>query len=574
MCLGPVLNARPEDRLMNPSELVRRGRIPFLLSFMLALIGMPQDVCDFHERQVGIAHSMPWLSRAGAMVKRVTDAMLRLLDFFAHPAVQRYALAAMVLAIALAVGHFYPTQTLFVAGMTLPELREQKGRLANEADQILQKAREEKRFDLSKEEDERFEKIHEEIERLSKQIEREEKQAATMASLESSGRRSEPLSQDNRENRGGDRVERKTDDPTLEGLRSWLMAGCVGHDVTPEVRAMAARHSVDLNSKHFTIRLPEVPLRANTADGIAQWRMANNITEKRAALGVGSGAIGGYTVKDEMMKSLEVSLLAYGGMRQAATVIRTETGADLPWPTVNDTANKGRRISENSGLTNTDVAFNQIVFNAFKYTSDYVLVAWEFLQDSTINAASVLGDLLGIRIARILNDELTTGTGSGQPNGIVTAAGSGVTSVADPPTYDNIIDLVHSVDPAYREQGAKFMLSDATLKTIKKIKVLQYSGDTTGVPLWQPSLTAGQPNRIHDYEYVINQSMASPGSSAKKMLFGALQKYMIRDVRDVTLVRLDERFAELGQVAFLAFSRHDGDLLDSGTDPVKYMQQS
>lgn len=118
------------------------------------------------------------------------------------------------------------------------------------------------------------------------------------------------------------------------------------------------------------------------------------------------------------------------------------------------------------------------------------------------------------------------------------------------------------------------MLHDTTLKTIKKIKVLQYSGDTSGVPLWSPSLTAGQPNSILGYRYTINQSMAVPGSSAKKVLFGDFSKYLVRDVRDFYVLRLDERFAELGQVAFLAFSRHDGDLLDAGTNPIKYMQQA
>jgi HK97 family phage major capsid protein len=118
------------------------------------------------------------------------------------------------------------------------------------------------------------------------------------------------------------------------------------------------------------------------------------------------------------------------------------------------------------------------------------------------------------------------------------------------------------------------MFNDTTLKSLKKIKVLQYSGDTTGIPLWQPSMQLGQADRILGYEFTINQSMASPGSSAKKILFGDLSKYIIRDVRDFTLLRLDERFAELQQVAFLAFSRHDGDLLDAGTNPVKYMSQA
>lgn len=442
------------------------------------------------------------------------------------------------------------------------ELLDKKGHLATEADEILKRAAAEQRYDLSADENAKFDAIHADIDKIDEHIARLERQESALAS---NGRRSEPTQPTAETRQLETRGPRKDADPNMEGLRSWLMAGC-NMDVTPEMRAMAARSNVNLDSKNFTIKLPARPLRSLSPEGMAEWR---------AALGVATGAIGGYTVKDEMMKALEVSLLAYGGMRQSSTVIRTETGAALPWPTMNDTANKGRRISENSVMTNTDVAFGQVEFNAYKYTSDYVLVAWEFLQDSTINAAEVIGKALGERIGRITNDEFTTADGSSKPNGIVNAAGAGVTATAltATTTYDNIIDLVHSVDPAYRDNGAKFMLSDAALKMLKKIKVLQYSGDTTGVPLWQPSLVLGQPNTIAGYPYVINQSMTAPATSVKSILFGDLSKYMIRDVRDVTLVRAEERFVEYGQVAFLAFSRHDGDLLDAGTDPVKYHVQ-
>ena len=113
------------------------------------------------------------------------------------------------------------------------------------------------------------------------------------------------------------------------------------------------------------------------------------------------------------------------------------------------------------------------------------------------------------------------------------------------------------------------MFADSTLKALKKIKIPQFSGDTNGMPLWQPGLVQGQPDRILGYPFVINQDVAAMAASAKAIVFGDLSKYLIRDVRDVTLLRLDERYAENHQVAFLAFSRHDGDLLDAGTDPVK-----
>jgi HK97 family phage major capsid protein len=299
------------------------------------------------------------------------------------------------------------------------------------------------------------------------------------------------------------------------------------------------------------------------------------LTEQRAALtgAQSTTTTGGYTVPDELMRSLEVALLAFGGVRSVATVIRTATGGPLPIPTTNDTSNKGEIIAENTTQNELEMTFGQLVLDAYKYTSKYILASVEFLQDSSINVPEFLGQALANRIGRITNDHFSTGDGSGKPKGIVDASTAGVSSVADPPTYDNFVDLVHSVDPEYRVNG-RFMMNDATLKSIKKIKVLQYSGDTVGAPLWAPGLVAGQPDTILGYSYVINQSMASPGSSAKKVLFGDFSKYIIRDVRDFTLLRLDERFAELGQVAFLAFSRHDGDLLNAGTNPVKHMAQA
>jgi HK97 family phage major capsid protein len=340
---------------------------------------------------------------------------------------------------------------------------------------------------------------------------------------------------------------------------------------TPEMRASAERAGARIDANQFVFRLSSVPLASLRSDDIAEWKKRNE--EHRAAMGTTSGAVGAYTVPDAAMQALEIALLEFGGMRRVATVIRTDTGGSLPFPTTDDTSNKGAILTENTQVSEVDITFGQLTLDAYMYSSKSVLVSLQLLQDSSVDVPSMIGRLLGERIGRIQNDHFTTGTGSSQPNGIVTASTSGVTGVADPPTYDNFVDLVHSVDPAYRE-NARFMFSDATLKTLKKIKVLQYSGDTIGIPLWTPGLSAGQQDTILGYQFVVNQSMASPGSSAKKVIFGDLSKYMIRDVRDITLVRLNERYADYHQVGFLAFARSDGDLLDAGTHPVKYMAQA
>lgn len=471
--------------------------------------------------------------------------------------------------------------------MNLQELRTEKGRLASEADQILKGATEDGRADLRKEEDEKFESIHADIEKLTKQILRMEKQDTVNASLtETDGRRS-TQEFSTQEKRGSKSIGRITERDRSEAFRAWACAGFAEYDPKPETRDLARRCGFPLEAKSVKVAMfaPKA-LRATEWSGgesgsmrpsvedKREWKEA--IDEERAALtGLQSSTTtGGYTVADEMMRSLEVALLAFGGMRSVSTVLRTATGGPLPIPTTNDTANKGEIIAENITSNELEMTFGQLVLDAWKYSSKYVLASMEFLQDTSINASAFLGDALGNRIARIQNDHFTTGSGS-QPNGVVTAATSSAITFAGTATvtYDNLVDLLHSVDPAYRPNG-RWMFHDGGLKMLKKVKILQYSGDTIGVPLWQPGLTVGQPDTIMGYPYTINQSMTTPATSVKSILFGDFSKYIIRDVREVELRRLDELYAVLGQTAFLAFARADGDLLDAGTRPIKYGTQA
>jgi HK97 family phage major capsid protein len=463
--------------------------------------------------------------------------------------------------------------------MTIQDFLQKKGELAEQAKAFIgdEGVRSE---DVAK-----FDAIHGEIDKINKQIEMLARQDAIDKSLtESQGRRSDPNPSESRTTttstyRPGGKI---TDYDRGEALRAWMTAGAPTADLTQEQRDNARRCGINVESKRLTLHLSNTSMKAATParDGytagredVRAWEETRD--EERAALtGLQSSTTtGGYTVADETMRSLEVALLAFGGMRQVATVIRTATGGPLPIPTSNDTANKGVIIAENITSTELEMTFGQLVLDAWKYSSKYILASIEFLQDTSINANEFLGTALGNRIARITNDHFTTGTGS-QPNGIVTAAtSSGITTASQQVvTYDNLVDVEHSVDPAYRP-GGKWMLHDSALKIIKKIKVLQYSGDTSGMPLWVPGLSTGAPDTILGYPYVINQSMAPTGAGTKSVLFGQLDKYIIRDVRDVSVLRLDELFALLGQVAFLALSRHDGDLLDAGTNPVKYLIQ-
>jgi HK97 family phage major capsid protein len=441
--------------------------------------------------------------------------------------------------------------------MTKQELFEKKGRLAGQANEILSKAKEEGRYDLTADEDRQFSEIHADIAKIDGFLEKLNKQEA-LATPE--GRRSEPTPVETREQR----VQSPNRKDAAEALRGWLLPGQARTD---SVRAAAQRVGVALDAREFFFKLPAVALRSDSQADVAEWRRAND--EHRAAFGSGSGAIGGYSVPDSMMQALEVAQLAYSNIRSVARVIRTDGGGPLPFPTINDTGNTGALLAENTQVTELEPSFGQLVLDAYKFSSKSILVSVEFLQDTSIDPAAEIGRMLGERLGRITNSYFTTGTGTSQPKGVVTAAQDSTVTAASGTlyTHDELLDVIHAVDPAYRS-NARFMFNDSTLKALQKIKVLQYSGDTVGMPLWQPGLTQGAPNTILGFPYVINQQMASPGSGNKDVLFGDFSKFLIRDVRDIVLVRLDERYADYHQVGFLAFSRSDSDLLDAGTHPI------
>jgi len=274
---------------------------------------------------------------------------------------------------------------------------------------------------------------------------------------------------------------------------------------------------------------------------------------------------GAFIVPQGFQYELEQALLAYGGVRQVARLLPTATGNALPWPTSNDTAVSGELIGENTASTQANPTISNLTLNAWKYGTKLVQVSTELMQDSAFDVEAYLRELFTVRIGRITNNHFTVGTGSGQPNGIVTAASAGPTAeAAGSVSYNDLVELEHSVDPAYR-RDAKFMFKDSTLKSLKKLK------DSQGHPLWVAGVGANAPDTILGYGYVINQDMAAIGTGNKQMLFGALNKYIIRSVKELSVLRLNERYAELGQVGFIGFARYDSNLVDAGTHPVKIL---
>lgn len=299
---------------------------------------------------------------------------------------------------------------------------------------------------------------------------------------------------------------------------------------------------------------------------------SSRISTIKNAQGVGSNTGGGYTVPTGFYDQLVDAEKAYGGMLIAGNTINTESGDTLPIPTDNDTTNSGALLSENTQVTAQDVTFGSVTLNAYMYTSKLVLVSIQLLNDSAFDLNTFLANKLGTRIARAINTHFTTGDGAAKPYGAVNAATSGKVGATGESTsliYDDLFDLEHSVDPAYRV-GPKvgFMMSDSTLKAIKKLK------DGQGRYLWNAGIGEKSMDTINGYKYTINQDMAAMAANAKSVLFGDFSYYWMRRVAGAQVLRLTERYADYAQVGFLAFQRWDGTLIDAGTHPLAYFANS
>lgn len=295
---------------------------------------------------------------------------------------------------------------------------------------------------------------------------------------------------------------------------------------------------------------------------------AGYVTEERQQA-TEPGSAGGYLVPQDFRASLIEAMSAFGGLRNAGvTQVTTDTGQDIIVPTNDDTGNTGRLLGENKSVNQKDTSFGQKTLKAYTYTSDEVKVSLQLATDSAIDLEAFLRGALARRIGRAQAPHFITGTGTDQPEGIVTGTTVGHTAANTASlTYPDFINVEHSVDAAYRRNG-EYVLSDDALKEARLIT------DANNLPIWRPGMVGGDPDTINGYRYTVDQEMASVATGEKPILFGDVSFYWVRDVSDVRMVRLDERHMENLQIAFLSFVRSDGRKVTAGDDPFKVLQMA
>jgi len=414
--------------------------------------------------------------------------------------------------------------------MSLKELTEKRAKLVVDAREALEEIKKNTDEARAAELNERHDKIMAEFDKVDANIAREQKLADMEKREEEARAKQRPIP--------GDGQTRGQDEGAKTEYREVFRKIISGFDIG------------DLTSEE----------RAILRGGVAEFRAQST-----------SNAAGGYTVPVTLANFIVKSMAMWGPMydENICTTISTSGGEQINIPTIDDTGVAVVKHSEGTALTDvgvSDVTVGQKVLNAYMFDTEFVRWSIELSQDSIFNWEELLGSLLGERLGRRANLELTTGDGTGDPNGIVTASTLGMTAAAAAAiTADELIDLQHSVDPAYRASPkCRFMFADQTFKIIRKLK------DGQGQYLWDPGISGSPGPSLLGMPYSINQAMPAATTGLKSVLFGDFGKYYVRKVGSPIIGVMRERFwPDLGIAGLIRF---DGELGD--TAAVKHLIQA
>jgi HK97 family phage major capsid protein len=323
---------------------------------------------------------------------------------------------------------------------------------------------------------------------------------------------------------------------------------------------------MDREARAAEVRVPQVQT-ADRSDNdilrsLAKGEMRVHTFEKRQMTTGNNGGVvpqGFYDVLQEQLRYTG----PWTNENVGYTILTTNSGEDIKVPT--QTAFSAATATAEAavfGVSNPTTSF--LTLRAHKFGT-LITVSRELLEDSGIDLVSFIGRQAGNALGNIVNEKLAIGTGTLEPQGLFTAAGSGVRGTATDFAFsaDDLIDLVHSVDSAYASRpNTGFQMRRAALSTLRKLK------DGEGRFIYDPTL--GTQALLLGYPVFENPHAPAIGTAAKSVVFGDMSSYHVRQVGGVEIARSDDAFFTTDLVAFRVSIRVDGNLGQSAA--VKFYQ--
>lgn len=265
--------------------------------------------------------------------------------------------------------------------------------------------------------------------------------------------------------------------------------------------------------------------------------LRSNFKQISNVLQEGVDADGGYLVPDEYDHRLVDVLTEENILRKLGHKITTSGEHKI---NIAATKPAAAWIEEGGALSFGDATFDQILLDAHKLHVA-IKVTEELLYDNAFNLESYIIDMFGKALANAEEDAFLNGSGVGQPLGLFAATGGGTAAISTASlTADDVIKLVYALKRPYRK-NAKFIMNDQTIASIRQLK------DNNGAYMWQPSLVAGEPDKLLGYDVY-----TSPFCPAGKIAFGDYSYYNIGDRGTRSFKQLTELFAGNGMIGYVA----------------------
>ena len=334
-------------------------------------------------------------------------------------------------------------------------------------------------------------------------------------------------------------------------------------DLTNEIKRMERREAREaelskpvnkpITEKPEQTAKPEKAGRASAAYKEDFGRHLRGKTPLHNVLSESVDADGGYLVPEEFEHQIITGLDEANVIRSLAKVITTHHDRKIPISVGHSVATW---TAENAAYTESNPTFGQKQIDAFKLT-DLVRISVELLQDAEFDLEAYIAAEFARAFGIAEEQAFCVGTGTNQPTGIFTENGGtvGVTAAAaNAITVDEVISLVYALKAPYRK-NAKFLMNDATVALLRKLK------DNNGAYLWQPSVQAGEPDRLLGYEIYTSPYVPTVAADAFTVAFGDFKNYWIADRAGRTVQRLNELYATNGQIGYVSTERVDGKVI-------------
>lgn len=289
----------------------------------------------------------------------------------------------------------------------------------------------------------------------------------------------------------------------------------------------------------------------------------------------GSPSAGGYLVPDSFRDKMVERMKAFGGIGAVAEQFNTSDGRPVTWPTNDDTANVGEVVLEgNTFVGGADVVIGEASLGAYEYMAGGaggtpLRVSKTLIQDAAFDVEGFVAKKLGERIARTQAPHLISGTGAGQPLGIV--YGLTGTEVSSALSYADLVDAVHRVDPDYRGEGCRWAFNDLSLAAIEKLV------DLDGRPLIKDATAGidGKPSggSLLGFPITIDQAFSdltlTGGAGINWGVFGNISRgYVVRRVKDIEILVNPYSRMQYREIEFSAWARMDATRQDTNAYTV------